>query len=314
MNNKKTHKSKIGGQALIEGVMMRGIDKASMAVRTPAGEIDLEVWEIQKNKKWWRIFTKTPIIRGVVNFIISMVDGYKCLMKSATKAGLDEEMEAETKFEKFLDRVFGEKLMPIVMMIGGILGVFLSIGLFMLLPTLVVKLLNNVVVLGGFKGIIEGVIKIAIFIAYLALVSRMKEIKRVFEYHGAEHKSIACYEAGEELTPENARKYTRFHPRCGTSFLLIILILSIIIFSVVTWESVVIRTILKITLLPLVVGIAYEIIKLAGRYDNFITRIVSWPGLKLQRLTTNEPDDTQLEIAIAALKAVIPENKEEDQW
>ena len=161
---------------------------------------------------------------------------------------------------------------------------------------------------------VEGIIKIVIFILYLALVSRMKEIRRVFEYHGAEHKSIACYEAGEELTVENVRKHTRFHPRCGTSFILIVLVIGIIVFSVVTWDNLAVRMILKLALLPVVMGIAYEIIKLAGRYDNPVTRIVSAPGLWLQRLTTSEPDDSQIEVAIAALTEVLPQNKEEDRW
>lgn len=167
---------------------------------------------------------------------------------------------------------------------------------------------------GIFKSLIEGLIKIIIFVLYLALVSRMKEIKRVFGYHGAEHKSIACYEAGEELTVENVRKHTRFHPRCGTSFILIVLVIGILVFSVVTWSSLWMRVVLKLALLPVVMGVAYEIIKLAGRYDNVVTRIISAPGLWLQRLTTNEPDDSQIEVAVAALTAVLPDNKEEDQW
>lgn len=167
---------------------------------------------------------------------------------------------------------------------------------------------------GYLQGIIEGVLKIAIFVLYLFLISRMKEIRRVFEFHGAEHKTIACYEAGEELTPENAKKFRRFHPRCGTSFLLIVLILGIIVFSVVSWDNLLIRTALKIALLPVVVGVAYEIIRLAGRYDNIVTRIVSAPGMWLQHITTNEPDEEQLAVAIAAIKPVLPENREEGRW
>ena len=168
--------------------------------------------------------------------------------------------------------------------------------------------------IGYLQGVIEGIIKIAIFVLYLFLVSRMKEIRRVFEFHGAEHKSIACYEMGEELTPENAAKHSRFHPRCGTSFLIIVLILSIIVFSVVSWDNLLVRTFLKIGLLPVVVGIAYELIRLAGRYDNIVTRILSAPGLWLQRITTNEPDEEQLGVAIAALKPVLPEDREEGRW
>ena len=164
------------------------------------------------------------------------------------------------------------------------------------------------------QGVIEGVIKIALFVLYLFLVSRMKEIRRVFEFHGAEHKTIACYEAGEELTPENAKKHSRFHPRCGTSFLIIVLILSIIVFSVVSWDNLLIRTLLKICLLPVVVGFAYELIRLAGRYDNVVTRVISAPGMWLQRITTNEPDEEQLSVAIAALEPVLPEDREEGRW
>ena len=168
--------------------------------------------------------------------------------------------------------------------------------------------------LGGWKTVIEGIIKIIIFILYLWGVSRLKDIRRTFEYHGAEHKSIACYEAGEELTVENIKKYRRFHPRCGTSFLLIVLVISILVFSVVTWNSMLIRILLKIALLPVVVGISYEIIRIAGRYDNIVTRIISAPGLWLQRLTTREPDASQIEVAIAALKEVLPEDRDVDRW
>lgn len=305
------HKSKIGGQALIEGVMMRGINKGAMAVRLPDGEIDVEEWELKKPSVW----TKVPIIRGIINLVTSLLSGFKCLTKSAEKSGIDDEEGYEpSKFEKWLDEKLGDKLMGIVTVIGTVLGVILAMVLFMFIPTLLVKLLDGVLPLGGFKGIVEGIIKITVFVAYLALVSRMKMIARVFEYHGAEHKTIFCYENELPLTVENVRIQSRFHPRCGTSFLIIVLILSILIFSVVTWSSVLIRTVLKIALLPLVIGIAYELIKLAGRYDNPITRIISFPGIKLQHLTTREPDDSQIEVAIAAMTPVIPDNREADKW
>lgn len=305
------HKSKIGGQALIEGVMMRGINKGAMAVRLPDGEIDVEEWELKKPSVW----TKVPIIRGIINLVTSLLSGFKCLTKSAEKSGIDDEEGYEpSKFEKWLDEKLGDKLMGIVTVVGTVLGVILAMVLFMFIPTLLVKLLDGVLPLGGFKGIVEGIIKITVFVAYLALVSRMKMIARVFEYHGAEHKTIFCYENELPLTVENVRIQSRFHPRCGTSFLIIVLILSILIFSVVTWSSVLIRTVLKIALLPLVIGIAYELIKLAGRYDNPITRIISFPGIKLQHLTTREPDDSQIEVAIAAMTPVIPDNREADKW
>ncbi|MDF2566589.1 MAG: hypothetical protein K0R90_45 [Oscillospiraceae bacterium] len=318
--NKNSHKSKIGGQALIEGVMMRGIDKVAMAVRLGSGEIDIETWDAVslKDRKW---FQKVPIIRGGFNFVESMILGYKCLMKSAEKVEIEEDEEEQpSKFEQKLMDLFGDHLMKFVSVLAAIFGVVIAIGLFVFLPTFIVTGLSSLlqnnfdIHLGGFRTIVEGVIKIALFVTYLALVSRMKDIKRVFEYHGAEHKSIACYEAGDELTIENVKKYTRFHPRCGTSFLIIVLIISIIVFSVISWENPLLRVVLKLALLPLVVGIAYEFIKLAGRYDNILTRVVSAPGIWLQRLTTREPDSEQIEVAIASLNAVLPENIEDDRW
>lgn len=309
-----THKSKIGGQALIEGIMMRGIDNASMACRLPNGEIDLETWAINNGKTapWYK---KTPFVRGVVNFTVSMIDGYKCITKSAEKT-TDLGDEELSPFEKKLEKLFGGNLMSAVTVVGVVLGVALAIGLFVFLPSLLIKLLSSAVDLGGWRTVLEGLLKIALFIGYMWVVSLMKDIKRTYEYHGAEHKTIACYEANEELIVENVAKHTRFHPRCGTSFIFLVLIISILVLSVfqVSWDNIFLRMIVKLALLPLVVGIAYEIIKLAGRYDNILTRIISAPGLWLQRLTTREPDASQIEIAIAALNAVIPADKEEDQW
>ncbi len=310
---KSCHKSKIGGQALIEGVMMRGIDKVAMSVRVPDGSIDTETWDAGSLNRAW--YHKTPIVRGVVNFIGSMITGYRCMMKSAEKAGMEEEFEGEpSKLDLWIEKHFGDKVMKLVGVVAVVFGVALALLLFMFLPALAVKGLDYLIPVGGFRTLLEGIIKIVIFILYLALVSRMKDIRRVFEYHGAEHKSIACYEAGEELTPENVKKFTRFHPRCGTSFILIVLVISIIVFSVVTWSSLWVRVLLKLALLPVVMGLAYEVIKLAGRYDNPVTRVISAPGLWLQRLTTREPDESQMEVAIESLKAVLPDNKEEDRW
>ncbi len=310
--NKNCHKSKIGGQALIEGIMMRGIDKISMSTRMPDGSIDTESWEAGSLNRAW--YHKTPIIRGVVNFVSSMIIGYRCMMKSADKAGFAEEEGEPSKVDLWIEKHFGDQLMKIVSVIAAVLGVAIALCLFMFLPALAAQGINMLIPIGGFRSLIEGVIKIIIFIIYLALVSQMKDIRRVFEYHGAEHKSIACYEAGEELTVENVKKHTRFHPRCGTSFILIVLVIGIIVFSVVTWNNVWMRTLIKLVLLPVVMGLSYELIKLAGRYDNPVTRVISAPGMWLQRLTTKEPDDSQIEVAIAALKEVIPENKEEDKW
>lgn len=300
---------KVGGQALIEGVMMRGVTNGAMAVRLPTGEIDVEEWTLNKPKMW----NKIPIIRGIVSFITSLLEGYRCLSKSAEKAGLEEGDEEPSKFEAFLERKLGDNLMKVVIVIGVVLGMILAVGLFLFLPSLIVKSLDSLLPLGGFKALIEGIIKIVLFVSYLAVVSQMKDIKRVFEYHGAEHKTIFCFEAGEELTVENVKKQSRFHPRCGTSFLIIILILSILVFSVVTWDSLLIRNALKIVLLPLILGVAYELIKFSGRHDNWFTRAVSYPGIKLQLLTTKEPDASQIEVAIAALKPCVVELKEEEK-
>lgn len=313
-NPKEKFKSKIGGQALIEGVMMRGIDKAAMACRLPSGEIEVEEWAVKSSGKDAPWYKKTPLARGCVNFITSLLEGYKCLTKSAEKQG-DFEDEEMSPFEKKLVKIFGDKLMPILMVFSVIIGVLLCLGLFMFLPMLVTRLLTSVLPLNQFlKTLVEGAIKIALFVGYLALVSRMKDIQRTFEYHGAEHKTIACYEAGEELIPENVKNFTRFHPRCGTSFLIIVLVVSILVFSLVTWSTLWQRIILKVILLPVVCGIAYEIIRLAGKYNNPVTRVISAPGLALQRLTTREPDESQIECAIAALKPCIPVDKQEDKW
>ncbi len=306
-------KTTIGGQALIEGVMMRGVSLTAMASRLPTGEIDVETWPTQSEKKgaWYR---KVPFIRGIFNLIDSLTLGYKCLMKSAEKVGFED--EEPSKFEKKLQELLGDKFMAVITGFAGVLAVVIAVGLFMLLPVYLVKLIEYLAGdLGGWKTVIEGVIKIAVFVAYIAAISLSKDIHRVFQYHGGEHKSIACYEGGDELTVENARRYTRFHPRCGTSFLLIVLIISILVFSVLPWGNGLLRVVYKLALMPLVIGIAYEIIKLAGRYcENIIMRIISAPGIWLQRLTTREPDDEQLEVALASLIAVLPREDEDDNW
>ncbi len=305
----KKFKTSIGGQALIEGVMMRGPKKAAMAVRKPDGELWVDVWDAPKKTVW----SKIPIVRGVVNMVVSLMDGYKCLMKSAeiSTEGLEE--EKPSKFEEWLEKKLGDKMTKVVSVLSAILGIAFAVLLFTFLPAFLVGFLKGILPRWGLS-LIEGFLKIALFVGYLAVVSLLPDMKRMFQYHGAEHKTIFCYEAGLELTVENVRKQKRFHPRCGTSFLIIALILSILVFSVVTWSSPLIRTLLKLALTPIVVGIAYELIKLAGRYDNVFTRILSFPGLKLQHLTTREPDDSMIEAAIASVKPVIPEKKGEDQW
>ena len=306
-------KSKIGGQAVIEGVMMRGIDKAAMACRLPSGEIDLEEWAVKggKNAPFYR---KVPFLRGIFVFISSMVEGYKCLSRSA-----DKQMQAEEDDEEpsKLEKMLGDKLMPIITTVSIILGLGLAIALFMFLPSWISKLIDRFIVSLApvAKNIIEGVTKILIFIGYTSLTSLMKDIRRTYEYHGAEHKTITCYEHGDELTVDNVKKHCRFHPRCGTSFIFLVLFISIFVSTVfqVPWENVALRVLVKVALLPVVMGISYELIRVAGKYDNIVTKIISAPGLWIQRITTKEPDGEEIECAIRALSACIPENPEEDR-
>lgn len=301
-------KTSVGGQALIEGIMMRGPEKMAMAVRRPDGTIYVEEQPLQKHA--WQ---KWPVVRGVLAFIDALTTGYKCLMKSADISMADAG-EPESKFDKWVAEKFGDKGTNVVTTLAAVLGGCLAIVLFMVLPTLLVGLLNRFVPLGGFKTLLEGVLKIAILVGYMAAVSKVPDIARMFAYHGAEHKTIFCYEAGEELTVENIRRQSRFHPRCGTSFILIILVVSILIFSLLPWTSTGLRVLLKLLFLPVVVGISYEILKLCGRYSNPLTRAVSAPGLWLQHITTNEPDDSMIECAIAAVQPVLPANKEDGAW
>ncbi|NLZ45851.1 MAG: DUF1385 domain-containing protein [Clostridiales bacterium] len=319
MSNKSQNnckfKSKIGGQALIEGVMMKGIDTSAMAVRLPNGEIDIETWAANNGKKapWYK---KTPFVRGIFNFVSSLIEGYKCLSKSADKAMIDDD-EEQTKFELWLDEKFGEKIVPVVSGIAMILGVALAAFLFMYLPALICKGLGLVIPINRVvKTILEGVIRITIFVVYIAVTALSKDIKRTYEYHGAEHKTIACYEAELELNVENVKKQTRFHPRCGTSFIFLVLIISILVSTIlpVPWDNVLLRMVCKLPLIPVIVGIAYEIIRIAGKYDNIATRVISFPGLQLQRLTTREPDDKEIEVAIASLLPCIPKDTEDDKW
>jgi uncharacterized protein YqhQ len=304
-------KTSIGGQALIEGIMMRGPFVTSMATRMPDGSIDVETWPTNKGNKihWTR---KVPFLRGIFNMVDSLVVGYGCLMKSAEKAGVEE--EEPSKFDRWLEQKLGDNMMKVLGGFAVVLGVALAAVLFIFIPTGLSSLLRPVVGTGIVLSLIEGLIKVLILVGYMALCSRMKEIRRVFEYHGAEHKSIACYEAMEPLTVENIRPQCRFHPRCGTSFLFLVILISIIIGSFISWKNALLRAAIKLLLIPVVVGIAYELIKLAGRCDNVLTRVISAPGLWLQRITTCEPDGGQIECAVAALKAVIPEDENADRW
>ncbi len=299
----ENHKSRIGGQALIEGIMMSGVKKGAMACRLPNGEIDVEIWDKKPVTAWYR---KTPLVRGIFNFISSMKDGYKCLMKSAEKQMDDEEAEEDEKLS--------DKAMGAIMSVAMVLGLVVAVGLFVFLPKWIVNFFDVLTVNRFVRSFSEGIIKIVVFIAYLASTAMMKDIKRTYEYHGAEHKTIACFEAGLELNVANVKKQTRFHPRCGTSFIFITLIISILVMCLIPFTVVWQRVVSSIILLPLMLGISYELIRIAGRYDNLFTKIISAPGLYIQRLTTKEPDDSEIECAIAAIKPCIPENLEEDKW
>ena len=321
-------KTMIGGQALIEGIMMRGPEKDAIVVRGPEG-LKLEVNTRKVRKKG--SFATWPLIRGAVNFFDSQVAGVKALMRSADLSPEEGAEEEPSKFDLWLEKKLGsEKFQKWVIGIAVALGLGMSILLFFLLPAIVSGFFDTVIDSTVTLHLIEGLIRIIIFMAYMLLVSRMKEMKRVFAYHGAEHKTIRCYEAGLPLTVENVRVQTRLHPRCGTSFLLVVMVISILVFSVASsgllalvpdLEAMrgeflyrLIMVAFKLLLLPLVVAITYEINRWVGRHDNWFTGILSAPGMWLQNFTTNEPDDSMIEVAIMAVEAVLPENEGDDRW
>ncbi|MBQ8024975.1 MAG: DUF1385 domain-containing protein [Oscillospiraceae bacterium] len=305
-------RTSIGGQALIEGIMMRGPRKQAIAVRTAEG-ITVKEDELKFIKDRYPILG-WPLIRGTVNFLGSMVNGVKALTYSAEQQP-EEEQEEPGKLDKWIMEHFSsETADKLIIGIAVVLGIALAVGLFIILPTVLVGFLDGVLQSRVLRNLLEGVVRIAIFLGYMFLATKLKEIKRVWMYHGAEHKTIFCYEHGLELTVENCRKQSRFHPRCGTSFIFIVMIVSILVYSVFSWSNMLVRMLIRILLLPVVVGISYEIIKWAGRSDNWATRIASAPGKALQHLTTAEPDDSMLEVAIAAMKRVIPETAGEDAW
>ena len=310
---KKTFRTSIGGQALMEGILMRGTDRQAIVCRKADGSLVTKIDPIELIKDKHPILG-VPFIRGVANFISTMVLGMKALTWSADQLPEEEQGEPD-KFDLWVQKHFSdETASKIIIGTAVVLGIALSVFLFALLPTLLAGLIGKLVPLGVFRGLVEGVFRIAIFLLYLWGCSKMKEIARMWMYHGAEHKSIYCYEHGKELTVENARSESRLHPRCGTSFLFIVILISILVFSFVRTEGTLARMGLHLLLLPVIVGISYEIIKWAGRNDNALTRIISAPGKALQNLTTAEPDDSMLEVALEALKLVIPEAKGSDEW
>lgn len=284
----KEVKPAIGGQAVIEGVMMRGPKSTAIAVRKDNGEIVLKKDENHSISERYK-FLKLPILRGVVSLIEMMIIGIQTLSYSATMAGYEEEETLTTK--------------DIAIALAS--AVVFAVVLFIILPTAAVKFISANIKTPFLLSLAEGFLRIAIFVAYVAVISLMKDIRRVFEYHGAEHKVVHCYEHGEDLTPENAKKYSTVHPRCGTSFIMIVMIVSILLFSILGWPGIIARIVSRILLLPVVAGISYELIQLAGRSSSPFLKILNTPGMWLQKLTTREPDESQLEVAIAALKAVI---------
>ena len=320
-------KTTIGGQALIEGIMMRGPEKDAIVINGKDGMV-VEISERKVHKEG--SIATWPFVRGCVNFFDAQVVGVKALMRSADLAP-EEYQEEPSKFDLWLEKKLGnEKFQKAVIGIAVALGMGLSIGLFFLLPMVIGSFFDRWIDSNVGINLVEGLIRMVIFMAYMLLVSRMEEMKRVFSYHGAEHKTISCYEAGLPLTVENVRKQTRMHPRCGTSFLLIVMVISILVFSVAssglltafpaleamrgTFLFRLLMICFKLLLLPLVVGITYEINRLVGRYDNWFTAALSAPGLWMQNFTTNEPDDSMIEVGIAAVQAVLPEEEGADRW
>ena len=321
-------KTMIGGQALIEGIMMRGPEKDAIVCRTKEG-LNIEVTDRKLPKEGSPL--RWPLIRGVVNFFDSQVTGVRAIMKSAD-LNPDEEWEEEPgKLDLWLEKKLGnEKFQKFLIYGAAILGLLMSIGLFFLLPMIVGELFTGVIESQVGIHLIEGLVRLVVFMVYIVLISRMKDMKRLFAYHGAEHKTIRCYEAKLPLTVENVREQTRLHPRCGTSFLLVVMILSILVFSVAvsallevfpalaalegTFRFRLIKIVFKLMLLPLVVSVAYEINRWVGKNDNVFTRILTAPGLWMQNFTTNEPDDAMIEVAITAVNAVLPEQEGADAW
>ena len=324
-------KTMIGGQALIEGIMMRGPEVDAMVVRTAEGLVTETTPRKVAQKGSWKTW---PLIRGLFGFGGSMAAGVKALMRSADLAmDLEEEEEEPSKLDKWLsEKLSNEKAQQAVIYISVVISMLFSVGLFFVLPMIVGSFLGNWIDNILLVQLCEGLVRIALFVAYLFLCSRMQEMRRVFSYHGAEHKTIRCYEAKLPLTVENVRKQTRLHPRCGTSFLFVVMILSILVFSVASTvllnlvpqlaalkaSSKVVYSLImmgyKLLLLPLIVAISYEINRWVGRHDNWLTRIVTAPGMWFQNFTTNEPDDSMIEVAIMAVEAVLPENEGDDKW
>ena len=294
--------SGIGGQAVIEGIMMQNGENYAVAVRKPDGEIEVKKDTYRSVTKKYP-FLGIPFIRGVFKFADSMIVGMRALTWSCSFFEDDEDAK-ESRFEQWLDKVFGEKLEGILMTVVMIFSFIIAIGIFMLLPMFISNICKKVIPSHTVMAILEGFIRIAIFVIYIKMVSRMEDIKRTFMYHGSEHKCINCIEHGMDLTVDNVRKSSRFHKRCGTSFLLIVMLVSILFFMFIRVDSPILRVVLRLLLIPVIAGVSYEFIRLAGRSDNAVVNLLSKPGLWLQGLTTKEPDDEMIEVGIASVEAV----------
>lgn len=315
MNNRDSqkivHKTTIGGQSILEGIMMKGPRKNCTVVRKPDGTLAIQDEESIPLREKYSV-AGWPIIRGFVTMVQSLIEGFAAIEYSSKF--LEDEEEQPSKFEQWLMDKFGEgKIESALYAVSIVLGIGISIGLFILLPAFLAGFLPDSIPHFA-VNLLEGVMRIVIFIAYMCAMSFIPDMKRTFEYHGAEHKTIYCYEKGLELTVENVRKQSREHPRCGTSFMFVVMIISILVFSIVTAESRIMQLVLRLVLLPIVIGLSYEVNRFAGRHDNALTYALRWPGIMLQHITVLEPDDSMIEVAIVALQHVIPENQQEDKW
>ncbi|NLK44835.1 MAG: DUF1385 domain-containing protein [Tissierellia bacterium] len=307
------HITSIGGQAVIEGVMMRGPKDVAIAVRKPNNEIELKKERLQTLAMKYKIF-KLPFLRGVIGLVEALMFGSKALMFSA-EFFEDEEEERNPDKKTFTEKIFKDKAQDVEMFFTMALSIVIAIGVFMVLPSFLTNFLKNRIHTSIGLNLVEGLVRIIIFLLYIIGVSRLDDIKRVFEYHGAEHKTIHCYEHEEELTVENVKKYPILHPRCGTSFLFMVMIVSILVLSFFGWPNPIQRLLIRILMFPVIAGISYEINKFIGRSNSKLAYLLSYPGLMIQKLATvKEPDDSQIEVAIEALKAVLTANKEEDKW
>ncbi len=302
----------IGGQAVIEGVMMKGPKDIAIAVRSPDNEIIVKKKPIEGIVTKYKL-NKIPFLRGGLALVESMILGIKSLNYAADIAMPEEDTDGEPgRFETFLGNIFGDKLVDIMIYFSVFVALLIFVGVFILVPTLFAGMLKKVVSNPMVLSFAEGIFRLILFIVYVFMISKMEDIRRVFQYHGAEHKTIYCYENGEDLNVENVKKYSTLHPRCGTSFLFIVMMTSMILFSMIVWRDPISRMLIRLALMPVVAGISYEIIKIAGKSQSAFMNIISYPGMMMQKLTTLEPDDSQIEVAIEALKNVLVENDEDE--